>query len=90
MLSWKKEKKNTSKGNKANRFWIFFHLFSFSLPPSCSDLTGISKVPDLGQIWTFSTDALKQEKSPVDKLGGFFCEEISTNGPHFKLACSMA
>lgn len=37
-------------------WWVFSTFFLFVW----SDLTGISKIPDLGQTWTLSTDALKQ------------------------------
>lgn len=82
MLNYKKEKPPV-KVIKQMDFYFFFTFFLFLPASICSDLTGISKVPDLGQIWTLSTDALKQEKKKkVDKLGVFH-EKISTNGPHF-------
>lgn len=70
ILNYKKKK------NKTNLLALFLVLVLFSpfsrlsLTPSCSDLTGISKIPDLGQTWKHSTDALK-EKKKIGKLG--FC-----------------
>lgn len=90
MLSYKKEKKKsktkTVKGIKQIDFEFFFTSFLFSLLPYCSDLTGISKVPDLDQIWTLSTDALKQEK----KIGFFFVKKEVQMDHTFNWHHSMA